>query len=76
MGKATLPSRWLYAVLSLVLLGPFAGPSGALPEGNPPSPYESWLENGLAQLYEEISPAVVRIESNRITLKAAPICMC
>lgn len=72
MGKVTLPSRGLFAFLSLLLFGPFVGPSGALPEGHPPAPYESWLENGLAQLYEEISPAVVRIESNRIRCTTRP----
>ena len=76
MGKAISPSKWLDLKLGLPLicvgLSMLVGLSQALPEGSPPAPYESWLENGLGQLYAEISPAVVRIESNRIRCTARP----
>jgi len=46
--------------------------AAAEPTGTPPSPYHCWLEKELAQLYEEVSPAIVSVVSYRVRATASP----
>ncbi len=50
----------------MLTLSGIAVPAGAIPTGDPPTPYSSWLEAELTALYNEVSPAVVRIVSRRL----------
>lgn len=49
--------------LALVMIG--APAALGVPTGDPPPPYECWLEKELSRLYEEVSPAVVSVVSYR-----------
>ncbi len=54
---------------TLVFAVMLVGGAGAAPTGDPPSPYHCWLEKELAQLYEEVSPAIVSVVSFRLQVR-------
>lgn len=51
---------WLLVIFTL--LTPVAT---AIPSGDPPAPYNCWLESGLSSLFDQVSPSVVRVVSHR-----------
>ncbi len=61
---------WPRALTLLPLLGLACTVVQAAPTGDPPSPYHCWLEKELAQLYEEVSPAIVSVVSYRVQAAA------
>ncbi len=62
--------RWGRALALLSLFGLACAAAHAAPTGDPPSPYHCWLEKELAQLYEEVSPAIVSVVSYRVRATA------
>ncbi|MCK4303192.1 MAG: PDZ domain-containing protein [Candidatus Eisenbacteria sp.] len=54
------------ALLAVAIIWRAGPPARALPSGDPPAPYHCWLGQGLSQLYEEVSPAVVSVVSYRV----------
>jgi S1-C subfamily serine protease len=60
---AAAASRTLWLLVIFTLLLPFAA---AIPTGDPPAPYNCWLESGLTSLFDQVSPSVVRVVSHRV----------